>query len=383
MGCAGKLTAGATWRPLRSGGREVELRSRGDQPDPREVYLCPSVGEYPVYDAAIYAVISGDEQRNRLFRRAIGAAAPGATVLEIGPGPDLLWSLAAAAAGATRVYAAEVLAESARLAQATARRHPDAPIEVLTGDATGIALPQRAGVCIAEIVGCLGGAEGMAAVLGDAERRHLTKDAQVIPAGVRTLVAAVSLESVLRADPGPGAGEPALAGMFAPYVEGIFRAAGGPFDVRICLAGAEPDLLRSSAGVVEDLRFGAFGAARPSARGGGLRLEITRPGPVDGLLAWIQLTVAPGDPVLDSLADETNWLPVCIPFAGGPVAAGAGDVLALRATVAEGEDGVHPEYFFDGELTRDNGRAGVPVYAESRFSGGPFRATPLHRALLR
>jgi protein arginine N-methyltransferase 1 len=382
VGCAGKLTAGATWRPLRSGGREVELRSRGDQPDPRGVYLCPSVGEYPVYDAAIYAVISGDEQRNRLFRRAIGAAAPGATVLEIGPGPDLLWSLAAAAAGATRVYAAEVLAESARLAQETARRHPDAPIEVLTGDATGIALPQRAGVCIAEIVGCLGGAEGMAAVLADAERRHLVPAAQVIPAGVRTLVAAVSLADALAAA-GAADGQPALAGMFAPYVEGIFRAAGGPFDVRMCLAGAGPDLLRSSAGVVEDLRFGAFGAARPTARGGDLRLEITRPGPVDGLLAWIELTVAPGDRVLDSLADETNWLPVCIPFAGGPVAAGAGDVLALRATVAEGEDGVHPEYFFDGELTRDDGREGVPVNAESRFSGGPFRATPLHRALLR
>ena len=369
-----------TWQPLRAGGREVELRTRGHEPDPAGIYLCPSVGEYPVYDEAIYQVISADEQRNQLFRQAIAQAAPGATVLEIGPGPDLLWSLAAARAGASRVYAVEVLADSARLARETARRHPEAPVEVLTGDATRIDLAQRASVCIAEIVGCIGGAEGLAAVLGDAGRRHLTPAAQVIPAAVRTLVAAVALDEMLDA----GSGEPALAGMFAPYVAAIFRAAGGPFDVRMCLVGAGPDRLRSSPGLLEDLRFGAAAAGRPGTRGGDLRLEITRPGPVDALLAWIELTVGPDDRPLDSLTGQTNWLPVCIPFAAdAPLEAAAGDVLSLSATVAESADGIHPEYFFRGELIGAGGRPGVPVYAESRFAGGPFRATPLHRALLR
>ena len=370
-----------TWRTLRAGGRSVQLRTRGDEPDPSGVYLCPSVGEYPVYDAVIYRVISGDERRNRLFRRAVEAAAPGATVLEIGPGPDLLWTLAAARAGAPRVYAVEVMPEAAQLArhvaQRAAREHPAAAIEVMTGDATQIELPRRADVCIAEIVGCLGGAEGMAAVLGDAERRHLIPSAQVIPAAVRTLVAAVALPAPLDSDP-------VLAGMFAPYVEGIFSAAGGPFDVRLCLAGAGPDALRSSPGVIEDLRFGAARDGRPNTRGGDLRLEISHPGPVDGLLAWIELTVAPGDDPLDSLAGDTNWLPVYIPFAGdAPVDAAPGDALSLRVTVTEAGDGIHPEYFFDGELTPARGAPAVPVHAESRFCGGSFRASPLHRSLLR
>jgi protein arginine N-methyltransferase 1 len=350
----------------------------------------PVGGRVPGYDEAIYRVISADERRNRLFRRAIEAAAPGATVLEIGPGPDLLWTLVAAGAGASRVCAVEVLPDAARLAQRVAQEaaqraapgHPATEVEVVTGDATRIDLPQRAGLCIAEIVGCLGGAEGIAAVLGDAQRRHLTPGAQVIPATVRTLVAAVAL-------PGLPGGEPALAGMFTPYLEGIFRAAGGPFDVRLCLAGAGPDALRSSPGVIEDLRFGPARHGQPSTRGGDLRLQITRPGPIDGLLAWIELTVAPGDDPLDSLAGDTNWLPVYIPFtAATPVDASPGDVLSLRVTVTEAADGIHPEYFFRGELTPARGgpaRGGpaVPVYAESRFSGGPFRATPLHRALLR
>ncbi|HEX4256907.1 MAG TPA: hypothetical protein VH089_17580 [Streptosporangiaceae bacterium] len=374
-----------TWRTLRAGGRSVQLRVRGTEPDPGAVYLCPSVGEYPVYDELIYQVIQADQQRNRLFRRAIEAVAPGAAVLEIGPGPELLWTLVAAAAGARRVYAIEVLPDSARQARRTAARHPAAPVEVMTGDATQVTLPERAQAGIAEIVGCLGGAEGLAAVLADAQSRHLTDDAHVIPAAVRTRVAAVSLAGLLGA---PLGREPALAGLFAPYLEGIFRAAGGPFDVRMCLAGAGPDALRSTTGLLEDLRFGRARTAGPSHRGGPLRLEITRPGPVDGLLAWIELTVAPGDPVLDSLADQTNWLPVCIPFAvdagvAAGVSAGPGDVLALQATVAEAGDGIHPEYFFDGNLTPAGGGRPIPVHAESRFSGGPFRATALHRALLR
>jgi protein arginine N-methyltransferase 1 len=172
--------------------------------------------------------------------------------------------------------------------------------------------------------------------------------------------------------------------MFAPYLEGIFRAAGGPFDVRLCPVGAGPDTLRSVAGVIEDLRFGAARNGQPDTRGGDLLLPITRPGPVDGLLAWIELTVAPGDQPLDSLTGDTNWLPVYIPFAVGvPLDAAPGDVLALQATVTEAADGIHPEYFFRGELARAGDQPAVPVYAESRFSGGPFRATALHSALLR
>jgi type I protein arginine methyltransferase len=366
-----------TWRTLRAGGRAVQLRTRGQQPGPGRVHLCPSVGEYPVYDELIYQVIKDDEQRNRLFRHAIEAVAPGAAVLEIGPGPDLLWTLVAAAAGARRVYAVEVLPGSAERARQTAARHGATQVEVMAGDATRVVLPERAQVGIAEIVGCLGGAEGLAAVLTDAQDRHLTPDAHVIPAAVRTRVAAVSLAGLVD-------GEPALAGMFAPYLEGIFAAAGGPFDVRMCLAGAGPDALRSRPGLLEDLRFGRARAGTPGRRGGPLRLEITRPGPVDGLLAWIELTVAPGGPVLDSLADDTNWLPVGIPFAGAAeVTAAPGDVLELQATVTEAADGIHPEYFFDGNLIPASGGTPVPLYAESRFAGGPFRATALHRALFR
>jgi hypothetical protein len=33
---------------------------------------------------------------------------------------------------------------------------------------------------------------------------------------------------------------------------------------------------------------------------------------LDGLLAWIELAVAPGDAGLNSLAEDTNWLPTAL-----------------------------------------------------------------------
>ena len=351
--------------------RWPSVRTRAGAPAPGTVYLCPSVGEYPIYDEAIYQVLREDERRNGLFRHAIGAVAPGATVLEIGSGPDLLWTLAAVDAGASRVYAIEVIEESARLAERAARTRPGGRVHVIAGDSTKVVLPERADVCIAEIVGCIGGSEGIAVVLADARRRHLQPSASIIPAAVRSLVGAVSLLDLT-------GGDPAMPAAFAPYVDVVFQQAGGPFDLRLYVGGVGPAALRSTAGAFEDLRF----SEQSYVQGGELRLRITSGGRIDGLLAWIELAVAPDDTVLDSLAEDTNWLPVYIPFAlEEPLDVRPGDILSLDVTVRSAADGIHPEYFFRGHLTRTGSGTPVAVSAESRYSGGPFRATAVHRSL--
>ena len=350
----------------------IRIRTRDGAPAPGAIYLCPAVGDYPVYDENIYRVLRGDERRNRLFRQAIDAVTPGAIVLEIGSGPDLLWTLEAVEAGASRVYAIEVMADSARRAEQAARARPAAGIRVIAGDSTRIELPERADVCIAEIVGCIGGSEGMAAVLKDAQQRHLTESAAVIPAMVRTRAGAVCLLDLL-------GGDVAMPAPFAPYADAIFRQAGGPFDLRLYVGGAGPPALLSTAGAFEDLNF----TARSYTEGGDLTLEITRDGRIDGLLAWIELAVAPDDTPLDTLAESTNWLPVYIPFTmDEPLDTHAGDRLSLHVTVTPAADGIHPEYFFDGRLTRAGSAASVPLTAASRYSGGPFRSTLIHRKLL-
>jgi type I protein arginine methyltransferase len=351
--------------------RQLAVRTRGGTPEPGAVYLCPSVGEYPVYDQAIYSVLRADQRRNSLFSAAVAAAASGATVLEIGCGPDLLWTLQAADAGAAHVYAVEVIEDAARLARQAARTRPDGTISVITGDSTRITLPQRADLCIAEIVGCIGGAEGIAAVLADTRRRHLVPSARVIPAAVRTKAAAVGLLDLL-------GGDAAMPVQFEPYVQAVFRKAGGPFDLRFYVGGIGPHALMSTTGTFEDLDL----AGQSYIQGGDLRLQITADGRIDGLLAWIELAVTPGGEVLDSLAEDTNWLPVYIPFTRPEkLDVSVGDILSLNATARIAADSIHPEYFFRGGLTPAGARAPVVVSAESRYSGGPFRATAVHRQL--
>ena len=52
---------------------QFRVRTHGGAPAPGAVYLCPSVGEYPIYDESIYQVLLADERPNALFSRAIAA----------------------------------------------------------------------------------------------------------------------------------------------------------------------------------------------------------------------------------------------------------------------------------------------------------------------
>jgi protein arginine N-methyltransferase 1 len=364
-----KADSSSSWHTVTVGGRRVRLRVKRDAAQDGRPYLWPSVGEYPLYDDFLYHVMLEDEPRNKIFRDAIAERAPHARVLEVGCGPDLLWSLHAAECGARAVRAIESIPDSAVRATELARKSPQYDIEVLSGEATTVDVPERAEVCVAELVGSIGGAEGIAAVLDDVRERLLTPGAAVIPAVVGTKAAAVCAKELLE-------GEFAVDVDFADYVAEILISAGGPFDLRMCLGNVERSALRSDDCLVEDLRLEEGIARFPAAR-----LTITSPGPIDGLLLWLTMRCTPDGPVLDSLETVTNWLPVYVPFdMPEPIEAAPGDVLELDCAVRPAADGLHPEYTFTGALVRAEGPR-VPLSAHSPYAGGPFRASPLHRGL--
>ncbi len=365
-----RLRMGSDWATLVVGDREARVRVTGSALDPDRPHLFPSIGEYPIYDAFVYQAMLADEPRNEVFREAIVRQAPGATVLEIGCGPDLFWSLCAADAGADRVVAIESLGDSARRAEKLARVRAPGRISVVPGLSTEVTLAERADLCVAEVVGCIGGSEGMARVIEDARERLLSPGAQVVPHRVRTLAATVCLADLM--PDGPGVAESVV-----PYVRSVFRAADSFFDLRMCVGGIGYDAIRSTTGDVEDLRFND-GDHRQS---GELRLTATRPGGVDGLLLWLDLQGRHGGEHLDTLATQTNWLPVYVPLlAGEPISLVPGDVIDLDVSCELSADGVHPEYRFAGTVRHADGRR-VPVTAESLYGGSAFRQSPLHAAL--
>jgi len=328
--------------------------------------LWPSVAEYFVYDDLLYYAMTTDERRNESYRRAIRAAVKDKAVLEIGTGKDAILARLCVEAGARKVYAIELLEETYRKARDTVERLGlENRIVLIRGDARGIDLPEQADVCVSELVGAIGGAEGAAAILRDA-RRLLKPGGTVIPSRSVTRIGAVSL---------PADFKPAFCRSGAHYTHKIFEQVGYEFDLRVCLKGLTYDDLISETGVFEDLDF--TGALETSYRRE-MNLTITRDATLSGLLVWLNLSTAPGE-AIDILAHQHCWLPVYFPAFHPGVEVHRGDAIRAVIESAPCDNGLNPDYRIAGVLERQ-GKTLDFVWESPQWRRS-FRSTPFYREL--
>lgn len=316
----------------------------------------PSIAEFFVYDDLAYHAMTSDARRNRAYRAAIDEAVPGRVVLEVGTGPEALLARFCAEAGARHVYAVELLEASFRKAQAKVRTLGlEDRITVIHGDATKIDLPERADVCVSEIVGAIGGSEGAAAITN--RTRHLMgPGATMIPRRSTTLYAPVELPEALRGRLGFGP-------LAARYAERIFAEAGGPFDLRLCVRGLDRSHLLAAPQVFEDLDYRG---EVPIDYRFESEFPITRTGRADGFLIWLTLDTGGGE-MIDILDHEHCWLPVFVPAFHPGLAVDAGDLLAARCGATASDDGLHVDYFIEG----DGFRYDAP-HQPRAYRGAPF-----------
>lgn len=137
--------------------------------------------EIITFDLAAYTAMKDDEARTPLFEKAIqrrlAKEPPGTlTMLDIGTGPFALFALAAARAGAKKVYAVESRPEAARRARNVIKEATDIKpgiIEVIDGISTNVKLPEKVDFLVAEIAGSVGSEEGCCATIKDAQNRFL------------------------------------------------------------------------------------------------------------------------------------------------------------------------------------------------------------------
>ncbi|WP_432825005.1 50S ribosomal protein L11 methyltransferase [Dactylosporangium sp. CA-092794] len=358
------------------GGQRIFVRTVPAQERP--FVLFPSVGEYPVYDDAVYDAFDAPDRRMHAYRSAIAAAAPGRTVLDIGTGRDALWAVAAARAGARHVYAIEAQPGAAAQARRAVAGHGlTGRITVIEARSTAVRLPEPAQVCVSEIIGNVASAEGVIAALADARRRLCAPDCVWIPARAQTWVAAVSWPA------SSAAGEPdhAVAAESLPYLRRIFESVGHPFDLRLCLAGPVADLRISSAAAVESLTFGNAGEPPPAnARGTtGLTIDAGR-ARLTGLVLWTRVAVSPGTAQIDALTGDTRgWAPVYAPLSLTGLPVRRGDRLRVTFERRTSDDGVHPDYRLTVALPDDPGTEALSW--TSPHHGHEFRRTPLYRHL--
>ncbi len=334
--------------------------------------LWPSAGEYPVYDAALYAHLEDDVVRNRHYQRAIAALAPGLVALDIGTGRELLWARACLDAGARHVYAVEMMPESFAEAQQTITRLGlDGRITLIRGRSDEIELPEPVDLCVSEIIGCIGSSEGALVALEDARRRHLRPDGAMIPYRCQTRIAAATLPQSVHE-------RPRFCEAAAAYAARIFDVVGGPFDLRLLVDGLGTESLLSSDDLFEDDLFVGSLITDQSQRA---TLHIDRPGRLDGLVLWVRLWCMPGEAYIDVMRDDISWWPLFFPIFYPGVQVQAGDSIALECRRSLSTDGIHPDYIVDGVLRISGGERSFSY--RSSYQGGGFRSGPLYAELFR
>jgi precorrin-6B methylase 2 len=155
----------------------------------------PALNAEPTYyDAApVHIEMLNDRTRTAMYLQAIREVVrQGDVVLDIGTGTGVL-AVAAAQAGASRVYAIEAtgIADAARRVYEV-NGFGDR-ITLLEGESTGIELPERADVLVAELIGIDPLGERILETTRDAVSRFLQPGARLVPSAIDVSAVLVAL----------------------------------------------------------------------------------------------------------------------------------------------------------------------------------------------
>lgn len=320
----------------------------------------PSIAEYYAYDDCLSFVVKTHEARNTCYRVAIQNQVKDKIVLVIASGPDAILSRICIEEGAAKVYAIEYLEQTYLKAKQTIEKHGlTHHIHLIHGDSRKVSLPEKADVCVSELVGAIGGSEGVAVILNDAKCRHMKPEGVFIPERSLTHLALVSLpESLVM--------EPILQEKPYGYTKKIFEQVGQPFDLRLCLQAVNRQDLISTVGLFEDLSWQQEGSADPNYQHE-IKLDITRSAKTYGFVVWLDLITIAGHSI-DILEDQYSWLPIFLPAFPEGIVVLEGDTI--RATVSRYlcDNNLNCDYRIEGEVIV-NGQPQAFSYTTVHYNG--------------
>lgn len=132
-------------------------------------------------EIGMHIAMLNDAARTMAFLSAITRSVrPGDVVVDLGTGTGVL-AMAAARAGAARVYAIEASSFADTAEEIIAANGFADVVKVVRGWSTDIELPERADVLVSEIIGNDPFAEGVLHYIGDARRRFLKQGGRLLP----------------------------------------------------------------------------------------------------------------------------------------------------------------------------------------------------------
>ncbi len=334
------------------------------------IEIWPSLGEYPIYDELMYYAMSTDRGRTSRYETAINQLVKDKVVVDIGTGQDLVLARMCIAAGAAKVYAIEGMEESYEGAKAFIENHGlSNRIILLKGFSTEIELPEKADVCVSEIIGTIGSSEGVVPILNDA-RRFLKAGGRMIPERCITRIAAVQI-------PNDVLESPRFSMMSELYAKKIFDSVGYEFDVRVCLKDLPEENQLSESEAFEDLDFTRNIDPNTDRE---ILLTVNKGGRLDGFLLWLNLFTISGQ-MIDNSVEESSWLPVFFPAFDQGIDVSSGDVIRAVCRSQISDNWVNPDYRIEGTLHRKNCEP-MSFSHESFHHAQEHKKTPFYRRLL-
>ena len=161
----------------------------------------------------------------------------------------------------------------------------------------------------------------------------------------------------------------------ARYVDKIFAEIGHPFDLRLSVKGLDRSHLLAKPQVFEDLDHRIDGIVSPEMRYTTTH-NIERNGRFDGFLVWLTLDTGAGKNI-DILENRHCWLPVFFPAIDAGIAMQKGDRVEATCGAVLCEDGVHPDYFVEGQVVR-SGHPPIVFQHRSPHHSTAFRSSPFY-----
>jgi predicted RNA methylase len=305
------------------------------------IVLCPSWGEYPVYDDLAYDMMCYDLDRMNAYKQAIQKNAKDKTIVEIGTGSRAPLALMCAEAGAKLVYAIEADPDAAQQAEQLIKsKNLEHKIKVIHGYSTEIELPERVDLCVSEIIGNIGSSEGAISILNSGVKHFLKDDASLIPERCVTQIAPVFLpDNLYESD--------LVNEVLQNYVNQIYQAVGYEFPItRYAVYNFPESNIIVAPEIFEDIHFNHNPGPEDNKD---VEFHIPNDCRFDGFLLWVCLYVDE-DNIINTFRN-ISWAPIYLKAKKMDLK--KDDVLKVDCIRKLSQNQINPDYFFDCRVVRD------------------------------
>jgi predicted RNA methylase len=304
------------------------------------IIMCPSWGEYPVYDDLAYDVLCFDPVKMNAYGNAIREQVKDKIVVEIGTGSRAPLALICAEAGAKKVYAIEAGKEAAEQAEKLIKSQKlDHKIQVINGYSTDIELPEPADICISEIIGNIGSSEGAISIINNAAK-FFEGEMYSIPERCVTHIAPAFLPDNLYENE-------LTKEVLQGYVDQMYQAVGHEFPItRYAIYNFPESNIIAAPKTFEDIHFNNNPDVEMS---NSIEFCIPDDSKFDGFLLWVSLHVDKNN-VIDTLEGASSWAPAY--FKAPEMEFKKDDVLKVNCIRKLSHNQINPDYLLECSLFR-------------------------------